>query len=230
MPKTGIKPKYSKDFPNGGYCYLEDQEVEIYLNYPSFNFRPSQCDSLHLDLWINGNNIFRDGGTFSYNAGDKYIDYYGGARSHNTVQFDEHEQMPRLSRFLLGDWLRIEDKETVVVNDSVKRFSVSYKDRFQCRHKRSLALSQGKLTILDCVSGFKNKAVSRFRLIPANWVLVDNKLTSEHCSIIINADVDITRLELINGKESRYYYQESEIQVLEIEITNAGTITTEVLF
>ena len=76
----------------------------------------------------------------------------------------------------------------------------------------------------------KNKAVLRFRLIPTQWKLIGKTLTSEYCSITFGADVEITRLELIDGKESRYYYQESTLPVIELEVHKSGTITTEVNF
>lgn len=230
LPKRQLSIKRPKDFPNGGYCYMVAGEMELYLNYPRFKFRPSQCDALHLDLWIKGRNIFRDGGTFSYNAGQHYIDYYAGVKSHNTIQFDDHDQMPRLSRFLLGGWLKTSEKKGLSNDGLTQSFSSSYKDRFGCCHKRSLKLTATSLVITDNLSGFEKKAVSRFRLAPLNWELVGNQLTCDYCSIQFDADVTIKRCELIIGKESRYYYQESDIPVLEIEISKEGTITMEIHF
>lgn len=230
LPERELDCKESKDFSNGGYCYMAAGKLELYINYPSFRFRPSQCDALHLDLWIDGVNIFRDGGTFSYNAGPQYIDYYGGVKSHTTVQFDNHDQMPRLSRFLLGDWLKPIDKQGLQITDSVQSFGVGYKDRFNCRHKRQVELSDTKLLISDSLTGFKDRAICRFRLAPLEWELVGNELSSDCCTIKFSADVTIIRQELTIGKESRYYYQESDLPVLEIEIQKTGTITTEVYF
>ena len=229
-PTEPLPEKKSTDFADGGYCFLTNEVATVYLRYPQFKFRPSQCDALHLDLWVKGNNLFRDGGTFSYNAGQSYIDYYGGVKSHNLIEFDGHDQMPRLSRFLLGDWLKSTDKEQLRIIDNIQQFTVAYSDRFNCRHQRSISLSASKLTITDSTSGFKANAVLRFRLIPAEWLLKEKTLTSEYCSITFDADVEIKRLELTSGKESRYYYKESSLPVIELEIHEAGTITTEVNF
>ncbi|MDW7549438.1 heparinase II/III family protein [Pseudoalteromonas peptidolytica] len=222
--------KVSKDFPDGGYCYMKQGEIELYLNYPKFKFRPSQCDALHIDLWVDGKNVFRDGGTYSYNAGDKYISYYGGTVSHNTVQFDGHEQMPRLSRFLLGDWLKTVGKQTLKSDNNTHCFSVAYKDRYNCQHARSIELSEGRLLVTDNIKGFKEKAVLRYRLAPVDWILEDKILTSSICKLVFDSDVEFSKITLSNGKESRYYYQETDLPVLEIEVTRAGTITTEVIF
>ena len=229
-PKKATAAKCSRDFSDGGYGYLANSHIDVFLRYPRFKFRPSQCDALHLDVWLKGVNLFRDGGTFSYNAGQSFIDYYGGVRSHNTVQFDKHEQMPRLSRFLLGDWLTTTFKKELSENTGAQQFSAGYVDRVGCSHKRQLHLTDDKLLITDKVAGFKTKAVLRFRLAPSNWTLKEHELICDMCRIRFSADVELKRVELMHGKESRYYYQESTIPVIEIEIVAAGYITTEVYF
>lgn len=229
-PIEYLPEKKPVDFADGGYCFLTNDKAAVYLRYPQFKFRPSQSDALHIDLWLKGNNVFRDGGTFSYNAGQAYIDYYGSVKSHNTIEFDDHDQMPRLSRFLLGGWLKSTNKEQLKVIENSQRFAISYTDYLKCTHKRSISLSPSKLMITDIASGFKNKAVLRFRLIPAQWQLIGKTLTSEYCSITFDADVEITRLELIDGKESRYYYHESSLPVIELEVHKSCTIITEVNF
>lgn len=230
IPSQCVASKVAKDFTDGGYAYLTSPSSELYFNYPKFKFRPSQCDALHIDFWLNDQNVFRDGGTFSYNAGQKYIDYYGGVKSHNTIEFDSHDQMPRLSRFLLGDWLKTTIKKELAVSGSEQQVSAGYEDRFGCKHTRAISLEPNFLTIEDIVSGFKQKAVLRFRLIPVDWKLVGSSLVSEFCTINISANISIMRIELTTGFESRYYHQESEIPVLEIEVAEPGTLTTEVKF
>ena len=229
-PKQNLDAKKPKDFTDGGYSFLACNNAALYFNYPMFKFRPSQCDALHIDFWLDGHNIFRDGGTFSYNTDQKYIDYYGGVKSHNTVEFDSHDQMPRLSRFLLGDWVKTSIKKDLAVKAQQQTVEAGYKDRFGCVHTRSLKLQPGLLVIEDAISGFKEKAVLRFRLAPADWRLVENSISSELCMIKFLADVTIKRIELVTGFESRYYYQESEIPVLEIEVHEPGMLTTEVTF
>lgn len=230
LPADQVDQKQSKDFDCGGYAYLLNNKAAVYLRYPNFNFRPSQCDALHVDFWLNGVNVFRDGGTFSYNAGQKYIDYYGGVKSHNTVEFDVHDQMPRLSRFLLGDWLKTSFKIPLSIKLNSQIFAAGYKDRFGCIHKRFIELSKDSLNIKDELSGFKSKAILRFRLIPSNWLLSSNTLKSDICSITFTSNMPINRLELTSGFESRYYHNESQIPVLEIEVSNPGTILSEVAF
>jgi len=229
-PINSIAKVESVDLKDGGYALLRKHNAFVVLNYPKFKFRPSQCDALHVDFWLNGQNILRDGGTYSYNAGQQFIDYYGGSSSHNTVQFDGHEQMPRLSRFLLGDWLKVKDITPLKVNQDNSSFSASCMDAYSCEHKRSVRLSSHTLSVVDTLNNFKDKAVLRWRLQPGDWTLTKQGLTNSLYKLKISSDVTIKRIELVTGFESRYYYQQTELPVLEIEIESAGTITTELYF
>lgn len=224
-PQRVLNQPSSFHFAQGGYAGLRSQTGAFALfNYPIFRFRPAQNDALHVDFWLDGVNLLRDGGTFSYNAGQAYIDYYGGTQSHNTVQFDEHEQMPRLSRFLLGAWLKAEN----VHWDEARQYcSASYRDYLGCSHKREISLSNSTLRVVDDIQGVQKKAILRWRLSPGEWMIEGNRITNHIHSITINSNTDIKRLELVEGKESRYYYQETSIPVLEIEVTSDGKITTE---
>ncbi len=224
-PKKALNKPSSFYFSQGGYAGLRSQTGAFALfNYPVFRFRPAQNDALHVDFWLDGVNLLRDGGTFSYNAGQAYIDYYGGTQSHNTVQFDEHEQMPRLSRFLLGAWLKAKD----VHWDEVQQYcSASYRDYLGCRHKREVSLSESTLRVVDDIQGVQKKATLRWRLSPGEWIVEGNRITNHIHSITINCNADIERLDLVEGKESRYYYQETSVPVLEVEVTSDGKITTE---
>ncbi|WP_345877395.1 heparinase II/III domain-containing protein [Shewanella algae] len=224
-PQQALNKPGSFHFAQGGYAGLRNQTGAFVLfNYPIFRFRPAQNDALHVDFWLDGVNLLRDGGTFSYNAGQAYIDYYGGTQSHNTVQFDEHDQMPRLGRFLLGAWLKAED----VHWDKIRQYCrASYRDFFGCSHKREVFLSDSTLRVVDDIHGVQKKAILRWRLSPGKWIIEGNRISNHIHSITINSNADIKRLELVEGKESRYYYQETSIPVLEIEVVSDGKIITE---
>lgn len=227
-PQKNLQTPASFHFEHGGYIGLRNQSGAFALfNYPKFRFRPAQNDALHVDLWRDGVNLLRDGGTFSYNAGQDYIDYYGGTQSHNTIQLDGHEQMPRLSRFLLGAWLKAKN---VNFDERQLNGQAGYRDYLGCEHHREVSLTETSLTVRDQVSGVKNKAVLRWRLTPDDWQVQGQKVTNGNHNILINSDVKIDRLEIVEGRESRYYYQESSIPVLEVEISSDGKITTEYQF
>ena len=225
-PTETLLPQGSFHFNRGGYFGIRAKKNKAFsmMTYPKFKFRPSQCDALHVDFWLEGQNLLRDGGTFSYNAGAKYIEYYGGTESHNTIQFDRHEQMPRLSRFLLGGWLKARD----IVFDKKRNFcQAGYKDLYKAKHQRTVTLNDDCLYIKDDISGVNNPAILRWRLNPGQWIVNGNEICNGSHSLTITTDLKIVRFELINGKESKYYYQESELPVLEIEVEQAGSIITE---
>ncbi len=213
-------------FEQGGYFGLRARKNKAFvmMTYPKFHFRPSQSDALHIDFWCNGENLLRDGGTFSYNAGEQYIRYYGGTKSHNTIMFDQKDQMPRLSRFLLGDWLSAKE---VAWDASSKSCQAGYKNYRGNIHNREIQLTDDALIVTDIFSGFSKSAILRWRLASYDWQLNDNVLSNGKHIIKINANVPIVKITLIQGKESRYYYQETAIPVLEIEIEQAGSVITE---
>jgi hypothetical protein len=97
--KNLVKPK-SLIARDGGFTILRKENIFVCFRFPSFKFRPSQNDILHIDFWLHGNNILRDGGSYSYNSDDKLINYFGSIESHNSIQFDFNEPMCKISRFL----------------------------------------------------------------------------------------------------------------------------------
>src|SRR3546814_10620193 len=115
--------------------------------------------------------MLRDGGSYSYNRGAHCIDYFGGVASHNSVQFDDADQMPRLGRFLLGDWLTTSRRTPLGEDNSSTRFAVGYENRPGHRHERCVRLTDGRLTVMDEIGGFAHKAVLRWRLAPGLWRL-----------------------------------------------------------
>lgn len=213
-------------FSDGGYAFLKNEDSSLYFRCPSFKFRPGQCDALHLDFWLNGKNILRDGGSFSYNTDDKWLTYFSGVESHNTVQFDERNQMPKLSRFLYGNWLKTKILSSDFTDVSNQVITASYIDGWQAQHNRSIKLESNKLIVIDDVFGFKQKAVLRWRLIPGDWVINGNTISNGVVSILIESNEIIKRLELTQGWESKYYLRKTQLPVLEVEINDPGIITT----
>jgi hypothetical protein len=226
IPEQQLAPPTSKDFSDGGYGVLIHADAFALINYPHYRFRPHQNDALHIDFWLGGENLLRDAGTFSYNHSDEKTRYFNGVESHNTIEFDQHEQMPRVSRFLLSHWLKT-SKKSFNFSESLKSFSTTYSDYLGCTHERSLALTDTHLKITDTVSGFKNSAILRWRLKPGQWKITGNKISDDFHCIAIQSNVKIKRIEITSGIESIYYFQESSLPVLEIEISEPGTITTE---
>ena len=227
LPDKILPEDKNRLFDNGGYAILRQNSVSAYIRFPRFRFRPSHADALHIDLWIGGKNFLRDSGTFSYNTETKWMNYFPGTESHNTIQFDDRDQMPRLSRFLFGDWLKTEHRTKIFQEGKENRFTASYKDRKGAHHQRCVSLNDRRLKVEDIVSGFKNKAVLRWRLSPGNWTLDGMTVIDGQNRLKVVADVPVTRVELVEGWESCYYLQREPLPVFEVEIDNPGTLMSE---
>jgi hypothetical protein len=227
----------STDSGDGGFVLLRKEKTIALMRYPRFKFRPSQSDLLHLDLWVDGKNLLRDAGTYNYNTDPKWSDYFGGTASHNTVQFDDRDQMPRLSRFLFGDWLTTESLQSLQDDGQTAQFAASYRDSKGARHQRQVRLQVATLVVKDDVNGFAHNAVLRWRLMPGDWRLEHTlhgpilKLGAAALATVrVSASVPIIRCDLVQGYESLHYLEKTPLPVLEVEVREAGKLITEVLW
>jgi hypothetical protein len=230
IPKPGhrIAATGSRVFDRGGYAKLCCSRVRVFVRYPRFRFRPGHADALHVDLWVGSENVLRDGGSFSYAAESPWLTYFSGNASHNTVQFDDRDQMPRLRRFLYGEWLKTRDLELPRREGKSETFAAAYRDWQGSKHHRRVTLEPSRLLVADRVSGFGHKAVLRWRLTPGDWRYVDDAWRLGGVSIRVTADMLISRMELVEGWESRYYLRRDAIPVLEFESLHAGNFYTEI--
>jgi hypothetical protein len=217
-------------YPDGGYTVLLRGSWRAVLKYPRYRFRPYHCDALHLDLWHGSDNFLRDGGTFSYNAEPMWREYFSGTASHNTVMFDGRDQMPPVGRFLRGAWLKAEQVQFKDGGTDVAVAGAAYTDWQGAHHRRVVQVDEKQIRVEDEVGGFSHSAVLRWRLLPGDWALNDSALSGEGFTIQVSADVEIVRLEIVEGWESRYYLQRTSLPVLEVEIRNSGRLTSVISY
>lgn len=218
LPPAKSGKLHNKTFADGGYQILRAPGAVAYMRFPMFAHRPSQADALHVDLWVGGRNIARDAGSFSYNVSDADTAYFNGTAAHNTVQFDGRDQMPRLSRFLFGDWLETDTLD--VLNTTA---TAGYTDSYGCSHTRTIILTETSLVTTDEITGFGH-ATLRWRLMPGDWTLNGSTLSGEGFTLTIKGGDEIT---LTQGEESRYYLQKTPLPVLEIRCNAAQTVTSK---
>lgn len=229
IPAAKLNEPRSQQYDNGGYAVLRRNDAVALLRYPRFRFRPGQADGLHLDFWLAGVNVLRDGGSYSYNSTPEMVSYFSGTASHNTVQFDNRDQMPKLSRFLFGEWLKTNYLQPLNEDNSSVSFAAGYTDYKGANHKRHVMLADNLLTVNDELSGFKQSAVIRWRLVPGDWLLQGNSVTNGKIRLHIRSSSAFS-LRLCEGQESRYYLQTTPLPVLELHTTEPGTFTTELFF
>jgi len=223
----GTAPR-SRSFDKGGYHVLRVGSAMAVLRYPRFRFRPSQADALHLDLWRDGINLLRDAGTFSYNC--EGAAWFSSTAAHNTIEFDGRDQMPRLGRFLFGDWLGADSVEIVREGDGTAMAAAAYTDARGARHHRSITLTADGLVCTDVISGTFHEACMRWRLAPDEWYIEGTTIRSENCSISITIDEVAVSPTIGATKESRYYQQEAYIPEASITVNRPATLVTKVTF
>ena len=199
------------------------------VRFPSFAFRPAHADALHLDLWVDGVNLLRDSGSFSYNPEPDAAPDLRATSAHNTIEFDGRDQMPRLGRFLFGSWLQPSEVGELALEDGWLSWSGAYEDGEGCRHRRTVSTDGATWRIVDEIEGQKKEAMLRWRLAPGDWVLDGETLHGALATISIKAEQPPEAIRLVDGKESRYYLDLQTIPVLEVEFgPDARSVTTTI--
>lgn len=201
----------------GGFASLRCGPWRAFLRLPVHRFRPSQADALHLDLWQGGCCLSGDPGTYLYNANaDPAAPDLARTAAHNTVGFDEDDQMPRLSRFLYAAWLR-----PAAIEAADGGIRAAYRDWKGRSHGRAVRCSGAELHVSDRVEGSFGRAVLRWRLPEAAWRLDAGRLSGGPFSLEITGAeaVGLVRLPVA----ARYGRLESQ-PVLEAATDRAGTV------
>lgn len=145
---AGSRENGMKEYPVGGFYLLREEDAFTFTRCGNHNDRPSQADNLHLDIWVKGVNVLRDGGSYKYNATDKEIRYFFGTKSQNTVMLGDNDQMLKGGRFIWYYWTQAvdagwkEEKDYYVFKGKIKAFQ--HVDR-QATHTRSIRKYKGKL-------------------------------------------------------------------------------------
>ncbi|MFW5996518.1 MAG: heparinase II/III family protein [Lentisphaeria bacterium] len=226
-------PPAVNQFDDGGYAILRQGRTVVYFRYPRLHLKPGQCDALHIDLWLNAENILRDAGSFSYNTDSTWEDVFAGPGGHNTIQFDDRDQMPLIGRFRRGAWLEAEGVEAVKQEetDGWLEMAAAYSDWMKAYHHRRLKLQTDELIVEDTISGFNEKAVLRWRLAPGDWQLREKTVSCGEFSLTVSTpkpESSGIRCELVTGWESRYYMHKQEIPVFKVTLTESTEVSTRI--
>lgn len=100
-----LQKKYGTiSFEDGGYYLCRTDHSFTFIRCGNHKDRPSHADNLHMDVWVKGENILRDSGTYQYNTSKEFSDYFTGTAGHNSVTVDNQSQMLKGSRFIWYFW------------------------------------------------------------------------------------------------------------------------------
>jgi hypothetical protein len=216
-------------FPDGGYVTFNgefEKSVPAWglMRCPNDCYRPHHADAFHLDLWVKGINVLRDSGSYSYDISDSIRSNFISSAAHNTVSFDSHDQMPVLSRFLYGQWIKVRAVQPLLMNNKKKlSWCGAYTDYMGCYHQRHLSIDKNKWRIVDTFARFNQNAIVRWRLMKDQWTLDNDCLTGSLISLKISANVN-TGIRLTDGFESLFYMDKTRIPVLEICVNQSPAI------
>jgi asparagine synthase (glutamine-hydrolysing) len=100
--RAGDEGEFS--FPYGGIHLLRGASSKAVIRCTDFRSRPSHADQLHVDLWMRGQNIACDAGTYLYSGEGIWRNGLAHTAVHNTVTVDHQDQMKMLTRFTWTDW------------------------------------------------------------------------------------------------------------------------------
>ena len=208
-----------------GYVVLRNNGSWALLRFPHFRFRPSHNDVFHFDLWSRGRNVLCDAGSFSYNPdGNSTAVNFKSVGMHNTVSFDGHEQMPSLSRFLMGNWIKPDEKGKIETDTcGCISWKGSYIDSFGNKHSRKISVSDNTWTVEDTLSGKFITAEIGFNINTLECTLNKTKLTTPFGIIDCPEKSDpILKETLI----SEYYNEIRPVQRLIFRVNKPGVYTT----
>jgi hypothetical protein len=210
-----------------GFFIYKKLDLLLVFRRPIFKFRPSHSDALHLDLCIGGENVLRDGGTYSYNTSISKDNYYKGVASHNSIQFDDRDQMPHLSRFLFGSWLK-EFEFNFYTSKNSFIVSSAYIDFLKVYHKRELIISKKNIIVKDVFSGFNQTAKINWRVTPERFDFQSSNDKKNEINIDIRARIITGDFNVSTEFESKFYLYESNLPVLHKNLNYSDNFITNI--
>lgn len=213
------------DINGSGFWILENQRIRIIINAHEYERRPGHMDQLHLDMWIDGKNVFCDTGTYSYAL--ELGEHLRGNAGHNVVWLENAEQMKRI-----GHFLNYAQPVTKILRRSEKDIMCSAVFKTGYSHERFVTLENDSIKIMDAVKGRAGKGGYSILFHTPYDVQMDNGKAN-----VFNADgtlvciLQSTEGEVIIEKEyaSSSYLDKYEINKIRINCkTGCNTTTIEV--
>lgn len=209
-------------FKNGGYIVSKKLNQIATTRCASYKHRPAQADMLHVDFRIGNNKILIDAGTYSYNTSLQNLLYFNGTKSHNTLFFNNKDQMRKGPRFIWYEWLksRLIKVEMELNKDEFIGQHYGYSP---VKYIREIVHQNYNLTI-------KDKVLNNNKLLPFSYhfllgidilSIIDKKAifrldNGELWSIEFFSESDF-KIKKTLGKQSLYYNSFKEMSSIELE-------------
>jgi hypothetical protein len=215
--------RYQGIFPDGGYGILRRENIALFFRGPVYRFRPSHADPLHIDLWLGDNSILIDSGSYSYNDPDKTGEYLASAAAHNTIVFDSADPMPRLGRFLFGNWLR------GTITGGEDWLCGGYHDFRGFSHERNIKIIGKEIKIVDRISGEFKHAELSWHLGRQDWKETSSGVSCSLVSISVEGKI-IEEYKTGIAMTSPCYHQLVSGLKLTVKLRSSGEVVTTITF
>ncbi len=165
--RVRVRANPQSSFPHGGTYLLQGANSMAIIRCTDPHSRPSHADQLHVDLWIRGQNIACDAGTYLYSGEGPWRNGLAHTAVHNTVTVDGLDQMKMLTRFTWTEWshgkvVRQDQKTWQGEHDGYKRLDDPV------NHKRTvISLPDDRWFIVDHLTA------SQIHHYDLHWLLCD---------------------------------------------------------
>lgn len=216
-----VKPT---NFEQSGFYRLHNNIFDCFIRCHTYKTRPSHSDALHLDISINGKNVFCDTGSYSYNTTKENKKHFSGIFGHNTVIIDDEDYMKPVFNFGKSNW------PVGLVNEfSDAHFDgehLGYIKSKNIKHRRAIQLLDDTLIVKDFLTGINKK--TKLKQV---WHTEFTELHKKDESYVIgNLEIQSNISGKIEpSKVSRYYnsYTDARQLVYIAEVENDFIIETK---
>lgn len=216
------EPKLSSVFPDAGLFTLCGNGFWLMTVLNNYKTRPAHMDQLHIDLWVNGVNVFCDSGTYSYaNPKGEALALTG---AHNTIQFDKRQQMDKKGAFLVYN--RTERCKCEISKD---KFIGKVKSHNGYTHERYIEQYPNGYCIYDTVTSRSDSEIEIMLHTPCRVEGEGKKIKLYNgCQHIVTIEGTLD-YELKDGMRSLYYLSEEPIKIICFKgVLKGGTVSSKI--
>ncbi len=229
--RNGARRAPNFEAADGGYYTTSGPRSWLFTRVHSYRDRPTQADMLHVDLWYDGENLLRDGGSYHYYCEPPWQHFFESTAGHNTVEVDRQDQMVRGPSFLWFRWTKAKLREYSFSLDGRAAFisgeHYGYR-RLPGRvvHRRSILRVVDSYVVIDDLLGAgEHELVLRWRMADLDWKATQNTWQADIAGNPIELQLNVpapftTQLlrgvegERPEGWESLYYAERTPVPTL----------------
>jgi hypothetical protein len=157
----------SRIFPDGGYVVLQSERAHVLWDCGPLGYLSTaahgHADALSFTLAVDGHSILVDPGTYAYQEGGVWRDYFRSTRAHNTIVVNHRDQSEMHGDFLWGRRARTQIARQFLGEDPA--WVMGKHDGYQdigLLHWRALFLwKPGALVVFDLLDGEGEVAIDQ---------------------------------------------------------------------